>query len=190
MPDRHHLPAGLQTFSGRLIEIVKATVDKVALADQLIEKRLGKNASQDAWYDAPEYIALLHEVEQFLGAHTMFSVGKKIPEIAYWPAHINTVQAALASIDIAYHMNHRISGRLMFDATTSTMSEGIGHYAFRLDGKRRGIMCCDNPYPSNFDRGIITGTARRIRPNAEVCQDDSQPSRLHGGQACTFIITW
>jgi hypothetical protein len=70
------------------------------------------------------------------------------------------------------------------------MREGIGHYAFHRDGTRSGVMVCNTPYPSDFDRGIVTGVARRFRAHATVVMDESQPSRKRGGESCTYLVAW
>lgn len=190
MPDRHHLPSGLEVYSGTLFSVLKATVAQVVLAERASAAHLGSQLDDNAWYSVTAYLNLFFELEKVIGINTIFAMGKKIPEIAMWPPDITNIAEALASIDTAYHMNHRLNGRPMVDLATGTMLEGIGHYHFRLDGRRRAVMVCDNPYPSAFDHGIITGTARKFRPNAEVVYDEQQPSRRHLGESCTFIVTW
>lgn len=190
MPDRHHLPPDLEVYSSTIFTSFKATVEQVSQAEQAISARLGMQLHDHTWYPAVTYLDLFMELERLLGFQTIFAIGKKTPEVALWPADITNIAEALASIDIAYHMNHRIGGRPAFDPATGKMLEGIGHYAFRLDGRRRAVMVCDNPYPSGFDFGIITGTARKFRPNAEVVYDEKQPSRRNKGESCTYIVTW
>ena len=75
-------------------------------------------------------------------------------------------------------------------SATGAMREGIGHYAFRRDGPRSGVMVCNTPYPSDFDRGIVAGVARKFRPNATVVIDETKPSRKRGAHSCSYIIAW
>ena len=110
--------------------------------------------------------------------------------IAFRPPEIDNIEAALASIDVAYHMNHRIQGEVLFDPATGIMKEGIGHYRYQPGGDRGGVMVCETPYPSEFDRGIITGTARRWRPTVEVTLDESKPTRKRGADSCTYLVKW
>jgi hypothetical protein len=55
-------------------------------------------------------------------------------------------------------------------------------------------MACKNPYPSEFDRGIITTMLRRFKPTLstryDVVRDPSKPTRLEGADSCTYRIIW
>jgi hypothetical protein len=157
---------------------------------KLFKKHLQRSIEADLWYPLQQVLRFYSDVIPAIGENTLFAIGKHMPEAAVWPADITTIEAGLASIDVAYHLNHRVDGQVMFDPGTGAMLEGIGHYRCDLDGKRRIIMTCDTPYPSTLDRGIITGTARKWKPWAEVTLDASKPSRLHGGASCTFLVEW
>ena len=159
------------------------------LADNGIrEPRPGEWYPQQAWLNAFKAIA------QTTGEFTLFSIGKKIPENAQFPPEIDSLDKALAAIDVAYHMNHRKNGKVMFDPSNGKMIEGIGHYGFEKTGDREIIMACNNPYPSDFDRGIIESMAFRFKPSGVpmiiVRLDDSKPTRKKGADSCTFKVTW
>jgi hypothetical protein len=49
-------------------------------------------------------------------------IGKSIPENAQFPPEINSIEAGLQAIDVAYHMNHRIDGKPLFDPKTGKMT--------------------------------------------------------------------
>jgi hypothetical protein len=145
--------------------------------------------SQQAWLDV--FQALATEV----GDSTLYSIGLKIPENAVFPQEIDSVEKALASIDVAYHMNHRNKqGQVLFDPVArpkSPMLEGIGHYGFeKIEGQSRARMVCANPYPCAFDRGIIAAMAARFARLPEVLHDDSKPCRKQGGESCTYLVSW
>ena len=106
------------------------------------------------------------------------------------PPEVDSVERALSTLDVLFHLHHRVDGQVMFDPATGKMLEGIGHYSFQSDGNRRAFMICNNPYPSDFDRGIITGLARKLKPAAQVTQDETQPSRKRGDDSCTYVVTW
>ena len=85
----------------------------------------------------------------------------------------------MASIDVAYHMNHR--------------GGDIGSYRFESTGPKSGKMICRNPYPSDLDQGIVYAVARRFAPKGAfplVKLDETAPSRKRGADACTFLIAW
>jgi hypothetical protein len=133
----------------------------------------GKWYPQQAWLDAFKAIA------EKMGPKTLLAIGKTIPENAKWPPQVDTIEKALSSIDVAYHMNHR--------------GGEIGHYSFETLGPKSGKMVCKNPYPSDFDLGIIYAAARKFAPKGvfpTVKLDENSPSRASGADSCTFLILW
>ena len=107
---------------------------------------------------------------------------------------IRTVEAALLSIDVAYHMNHRLNGELLYDARNGIMKEGIGHYGFEKISPRSARMVCVNPYPCQFDRGIIEATAEKFKPVdsalVTVRCDGTRLCRDGGADSCAYLIEW
>ncbi len=92
-------------------------------------------------------------------------------------------------------MNHRnAKGEILFDPTRPSekiMLEGIGHYHYKkVDDEQKAILTCENPYPCDFDRGIIFAMGRRFDLNAKVIHDDSKPCRKKGASSCTYIADW
>lgn len=144
----------------------------------------------EGWYPLDNYLRALQRVTQEVGDQIVYQGGLATPKHAKFPPDIKDVHAALGSIDIAYHMNHRKSGALMFDPTTGSMAEGIGHYRYQKADARKIIMTCANPYPCELDRGLITAMAKRFEPNANVTHDRTKPCRKQGGESCTLLINW
>jgi hypothetical protein len=141
------------------------------------------------WYSQQAYLDAFKLIAERVGTTTMFTIGKKIPENAQFPPDINNIEKALASIDIAYHMNHKnASGQVLFN--NGTMLEGIGHYDYtKLPGNKAEIKC-ENPYHCDFDKGIITTMATRFNQNAKIKHDDSKGCRKTGSSSCHFIVEW
>jgi hypothetical protein len=156
---------GMSTFKRCALQI---------LADcGISDPQPGRWYPQQAWLDAFETIA------KSVGHATLFQIGKKIPENADWPPGIDTIEKALASIDVAYHVNHR--------------GGEIGHYTFQVTGDRSGKMVCHNPYPCDFDRGIIETIARKFAPAGTLVlveHADLQPCREKGADSCTYFVYW
>lgn len=156
---------GMGAFKPRAMKILEENGIK--------EPRAGQWYRQQSWLDAFKAIA------ESLGGTTLFAIGKKIPENAQFPPQINQVEAALAAIDVAYHMNHR--------------GGEIGAYKFEKTGANTGKMVCPNPYPCEFDRGIVEAMAKKFAPKAfavKVEHDDSCPCRKKGADSCTYKVTW
>jgi hypothetical protein len=132
--------------------------------------RPGQWYSQQAWLDAFKTIAAK------VGDSTLYEIGKKIPENAQFPPEVDNVEKALGAIDVAYHMNHR--------------NGEIGNYTFEKTGANAGKMKCDNPYPTEFDRGIIEAMAGKFADIVDVELDDAASSRGSGGEVDVYLIRW
>jgi hypothetical protein len=153
----------------------KFKVDGVKLLQDfgIVDPKPGKWYSQQAWLDAFKRIA------EKIGPNILFQIGVRIPENAKFPPQINSIETALAAIDMAYHMNHR--------------NGEIGRYSFEKAGENSGKMICPNPYPCDFDKGIITSMARKFAPANTlpiVIHDDTAECRKKGGESCTYLIRW
>ncbi len=153
--------------------------------DGLVQVGAGEWISQGKWLRGFE------EIGRVVGTGALYGIGLKIPECAIFPPWVTDVHSAIRSIDIAYHLNHRKAGQVMFDPATNTMLEGIGHYGYTpIPNERRILSTCSNPYPCDFDKGIITAMARRFAHNAWVDHQEPDTCRKKNGESCTYAITW
>ncbi|MBI5835974.1 MAG: hypothetical protein HZB25_01905 [Candidatus Eisenbacteria bacterium] len=128
---------------------------------------------QQSWLDA------FREIAEKTGPATLRAIGRRIPDTAIWPPEVNSIPAALTSIDVAYHMNHR--------------GGEVGSYHFELLGARSGRVVCDNPYPCSFDLGIVERTVAKFAPpgtNPLVRHDPAASCRETGGTSCTYLVEW
>ncbi|NOU16972.1 MAG: hypothetical protein HOO91_05375 [Bacteroidales bacterium] len=159
----------------------------------ILEKN-GISIEKKEWYSQQSWLNAFKEIANTLGDMNLFLIGKAIIDSAKFPP-INNLEEALRSLDIAYHMNHRLNGKVMFDSQTGTKTEGIGHYRltdFNAAGKH-AVMVCDNPYPSKFDEGIITQLVRKFKTTAateSIKLNLTKETRIKGGHSCTYNITW
>jgi hypothetical protein len=158
--------AGMGTFRSIALEI---------LAENGIE-----DPKPGIWYPQQKWLDAFKRISASLGANTLFAIGIKIPENAQFPPDIDTIEKALQSIDVAYHMNHR--------------NGDIGEYKFENAGLKSARMICRNPYPCAFDRGIITAMAKRFKLQENIMpsvkHDDSAPCRNRGADSCTYTVNW
>ncbi len=181
------------------IEVNGATILSVvkgaAVFENTARKFLADNGlsnvedSPDTWYPQQAWLDTFRALKTVVGNRTVYLIGKRIPESASFPPSIHTIEDALASIDIAYHMNHRRKGQVMFNPETGQMLEGIGHYTLKLEGPGQATVVCDNPYPCEFDRGIVTAMAERFQSLAEVTHAEGDCREKHG-QCCAYRVTW
>lgn len=156
---------GMGVFKSKAIQI---------LADNGIE-----NPQPGQWYKQQSWLSAFKSISEKIGNSTLNSIGQKIPENAKFPPEINSVHKALMSIDVAYHMNHR--------------NGEIGQYRYERTGDRAARITCTNPYPDEFDRGIILQMVRKFAPldsSIHVIIDETQPVRGKGGDSTTFLVKW
>ena len=151
----------------------KSTAIKILTENGIENPKPGNWYSQQLWLNAFKKIA------EKIGNATLYSIGQKIPENANFPPEINEIHKALAAINVAYHMNHR--------------NGLIGEYRYEKTGERSAKIICTNPYPDEFDKGIIAQMSRQFQPlgaNVKVNIDETKPIRTKGGDSTTFLVNW
>jgi hypothetical protein len=146
---------------------------------------------RDAWYPQDAWLKAFETIARQVGDSALFNIGMSIPSNAPFPSGAVDMRTGVRNIDIAYHLNHRKDGRLLFDKETGVMYEGIGHYGCEPASDKNEILCvCDNPYPCAFDRGIIKAVAQQFAHDARVVHDDAAECREHGANSCTYRVFW
>lgn len=132
----------------------------------------------DGWYPQQAWLDALRDISTGGGILDLVSVGMRVPDTALWPPEVDTVEKALLSIDVAYQMNHR--------------NGEIGSYHAEVIEEGHVRLMCDNPYPSDFDYGIIYQTTRKFMPRGQVftVRRADSPSRKNGDDMCIYDVTW
>ena len=162
-----------------VLTIVKAFPEFMQIyAIKILSENGIHNPRADKWYSQQAWLKAFKQISERYGAHTLYRIGKAIPENAQFPTEIDSIEKALASIDIAYNMNHR-NGDIGFYKVVSHDST-----------ERKIVMHCKNPYPCDFDKGIITAMARKFNPDATVELDTHKPSRKDGANDSWYIISY
>ncbi len=173
------LVSGLGPFRSKGIEILK----ECGISD----------IKPDEWYSQQGWLNAFKHISENIGSSTLLLIGKSIPDNAQFPPEINDIFKALSAIDIAYHMNHRLNGHTLFNPQTGSMTEGIGHYHYKKVSDNEIEIRCDNPYPCDFDRGIVMQMANRFRPayaRTRIGHDESKGCRKKGDENCIYTISW
>ncbi|MBN1588084.1 MAG: hypothetical protein JW888_01060 [Pirellulales bacterium] len=179
-------------------ETVYAVVDGMGMFKTRALKILAENGISEPvagkWYPQQAWLDSFRIISQTIGSVTLAAIGRKIPENAHFPPGLDSIEEALKSIDVAYHLNHRLGTERLFDPRTGKMKEGIGHYGYEKVEKNKVKMVCNNPYPCDFDRGIIEAMAIRFKPSGclflQVKHDDTAPCRKKGADSCTYYVEW
>jgi len=164
-------------------ETIYSVIDGMGVFKSTAIKILGDNGITDPkpgqWYKQQSWLDAFKSISEKVGNSTLNAIGQKIPENAQFPPEINDVHKALSAIDVAYHMNHR--------------NGEIGNYNYEKAGDRSAKIVCTNPYPDEFDKGIIAQMAKKFAPagaNVSVKLDEGSPIRGNGADSTTFVVTW
>ncbi len=179
-------------------ETVNSIIDGMGTFKQMAVKILAENGivncSSGSWYPQQSWLNAFKAISEKVGQRTLIAIGTAIPRNAKFPPQINNIEKALSAIDVAYHMNHRVNNKVLFDPASGRMSEGIGHYTMQKMEDKKIKMVCNNPYPCQFDLGIIKEMAEKFKPTSstivDIKHDDSVPCRNKGADSCTYIVTW
>jgi hypothetical protein len=190
---------GIEVQGQAVVSVVDGLSTFAALASTyLLDEGIGRvdrnglaQVELQGWYPQRAWLRAFQRIGEQLGGGVLQQIGRALPRNAAFPLEVRDIHGAIRSIDVAYHMNHRKQGRLMYDAETGRMEEGIGHYGYEpVAGQRRIISVCHNPYPCDFDQGILLAMAQRFEPGARVVHDESRPCRKRRGDSCTYLVTW
>jgi hypothetical protein len=153
--------------------VFKTTAIKILSESGIADPKPGQWYSQQSWLNA------FKSISEKVGQSTLYNIGQKIPENAQFPPEINEIHKALAVIDVAYHMNHR--------------NGEIGEYKYEKTGERTAKITCTNPYPDEFDKGLIFQMGKKFAPSGAavgVKIDDTKPTRTKGSDSTTYLVTW
>jgi len=146
----------------------------------ILEKNGITNPKPNIWYSQQNWLNAFKEISEKLGRGTLFSIGQKIPENAKFPATIDSFEKALESINVAYKMNHR--------------GGEIGYYKYVGSiGTKEAKMICENPYPCDFDMGLIDAMAKRFKPENAISvsvRHGNGSCRKKGDNLCEYIVYW
>jgi hypothetical protein len=171
--------SGVQVNGQTVLSVVKGMGALTQTGSEILAKHGIKAPEPMVWYPQQAWLDAFEEISRCIGRRTLSQIGQSIPDNAKFPPGIDNVEKALSSLDAAYHMNHR--------------GGEIGHYAFTKTEERKGVLECRNPYPCDFDYGIVQAMVKRFLPagsTPRVLHDDSKPCRSKQGDSCTFLISW
>lgn len=130
----------------------------------------------EGWYPIQIPLDMLYELRDDYGESSMQNMGRHIPEHVDFPPDIDGVEAALRSVGEAYQQNHR--------------GGEIGSYEFEPVDDDEGRMVCANPYPCEFDQGLLRGVAEQFTDSFVTVEEVGDECRAEGGGQCTYRVTW
>ena len=161
-----------QVLGRNIKALIAGTGNKIVDA---LRKHGISNIQDDQWYSQQ---AVLSALQEFGETANLVAVGTQVIEYTAFPPEVDSVEKALTSIDMAYKMNHR--------------NGDIGYYRETVQGPRHVVMECKNPYPCDFDYGLIFGIARRFLPeDGDLIVEHAQGEcRKDGADTCVYHVTW
>lgn len=145
---------------------------------KILEQQGIINPTVEEWYPIKSFLHFYDEVLKEYGPNTLFDLGKAVPDSAVFPPGVDSLQAGLDLIGTAYNMNHR-NGYFGFYKLVEHLPE-----------KKEVIMQCYNPYPCDFDRGLLTSMARKFKLGVRVVVDESKPCKSKGASESWYIISY
>jgi hypothetical protein len=193
------IPPGLQVFGGAIQFIVDGGFGEASLRASriLVEEGVGKLdekglilIDRNSWHPVAGTLRAYERIARELGEIVLYRAGASIPPTAVFPPGIRSAEGALRSINLAYYLHHGVNGEPLLDAAKGVYRGNIGEYRVRKDGERRVLVECENPYPCDFDLGLIEAMARRFEPRAAATHVASLPCRKRGAKLCSYSVAW
>lgn len=148
------------------------------MALQILGQHGINNPQGDQWYRLQDYLDAFKEIASKTGPKTVQQTGRRIIDVAKWPPGVDTFEKALNALPQAYQMNNR--------------GGDPGKYEYIKTGETKGKVICNNPYPDEFDMGLLMGIASKFMAGKGVTIDidNKEPMRSKGGDSTTFLLSW
>jgi hypothetical protein len=164
-------------FGGSITSALGDMIDRDM--EQILVDHGISGLSDEKWFPMQAWLDVLRALGEGENAiSNLVAIGMHIPEKAKFPPNITDYRSALELLDTAYHMNHK-------------NYDNIGTYTtIVIDDQHIDIMC-DNPYPCDFDYGILYGLGKRFMPKGRpfsVYHDNTKPCRKRGAESCTYHV--
>lgn len=134
-----------------------------AVARELFARHGMTSIEPAGWYPLQAWLSVYRFIQEQLGPETLFSIGRRVPYNAEFPVEqIFDVASALRSLNDAYQSAHR--------------NGDVGQYRFVEIGMDHYEVHCDNPYPNEFDFGIVCSLVERFHGRLQFNVNMKQPA--------------
>ncbi len=132
----------------------------------------------DEWYPQQSFLDAL-KLACGVDTPSLFHYGLRAGDHVSFDEAPRSVVAALSMLEGRYQLHHRNDDR--------------SHWRIHVDSYNLITCTSSTPYPSDFERGLLTALVMRFRSIAGTCRiwhDREQPSRKTGADSCTYRILW
>ncbi|MHA1521897.1 MAG: hypothetical protein ACTSVZ_12210 [Promethearchaeota archaeon] len=163
-------------INGQTINSIKKALLSEKLASKFIIEAVGEEVKDDEYYPADGFLRALNSIGEKMNVVILKKVGTKIMESAQWPPGVDSLESALKSISVAYKMNHRPNDTAI-----------IGDYIYNKLSDEACTITATNPYPCDFDEGIVEGVAKSFETNIFIEHVEGS-CRKNGDSKCVYLI--
>jgi hypothetical protein len=147
-------------------------------AQQLLAEHGVDPLDPQRWYPQQRVLDALRAIFERIGPLTVRGIGRQMFDCAPFPK-APMLEEALRGIQRTYEAHHRHGD--------------IGHYRVEPAGPGSAHVVCLNPYPCDFDLGLVEAVAERNRPlhslRVRVVHAPGD-CRKRGQDACTYVVSW
>lgn len=165
----------IEVSGGNILALLAAMGAFRARGEELLAEQGISSVVADGWYPLGGFLAALESISRGIGPHTLFQIGRQIPDYIFLPARVNSFEDTCAAFDSAFHLNHRGGD-----------AGGIG---YQVTGSRSATIITSTPYPCDFDRGVIQGFFQRFMDSrVSVVHDAQRACKALGGASCTYQV--
>lgn len=136
------------------------------------------NVQPDEWYPQQPFLDAL-KLACGIDAPSLFQYGLRAGDRIRFDEEPHSVVAALSLLESRHQWHHRNDDR--------------SHWRVTVDSYHLITCVSSTPYPSDFERGLMTALVMRFRSIAGTCRiwhDRNEPSRKDGADSCTYRILW
>ncbi len=165
----------IEVSGGNILSLLAALGSFRSMGEELLAEQGVSGVVAQGWYPLQGFLAALESISRKVGPHTLFQIGRRIPDHIFLPAKLNSFEDICAAFDAAFNLNHRGGD-----------AGGIG---YQVTGSRSATIVTSTPYPCDFDRGVIQGFFQRFMDSrVSVVHDEERACKAVGGTCCTYLV--
>lgn len=164
----------------------------------MVQENLGTESADgtilfdpNRWYPLEGNLRAIERIQNEYGSVIIRQMTAALLRNSKFPPSVINIESGLASVDVAYHLNHAHNGMPLFSLETGRMGEGIGNYTCKPVAGKKQILCeVSSAYSCTFDQGLLLAMAHRFQPMATLVHQNPAQCRNNGFSACTYSVTW
>jgi len=175
VPRYEPIEHGVEVLGSSINSTISSLPENIeTIANQIFAQHGIENPVDEKWYPNETNLAALSEIYEKLGSSMLQKIGRDKPKNTVWPPDIETATDAVMSINEAYQRNHR-NGK-------------VGGYHAEQINPSHMKLTCNNPYPCQFDQGLIEGVVFKFATETALVNEVGDECRKEGGEQCTYEV--